>query len=319
MSYQSPPPSDQYPNQRRGPRRLTPQEAEEVYQARRSDSVGYQDSAFGRTIFDVENPLDYDPDLRRQVYSEMGASLRTQLQTQRGLPPNQRVHVERSASPNPNSPATIREARQLMNRATAQQPQYDDEDDDDWFEEDDEPDEDYDSPELYPAPARSSRRPQRQRDPYEDLEPAGPPPRATQARRLPPQQPPPRRQPRQQAPAPVRQLATRQPQRQPPADPRRDTRRAPVQPVARQTLPVRSVEPSRPDLLGPDGTIPRNPCGQPFYTRIGTGAIVVECMEERRSERPPYHIRMPHIARINDPTANGTGYFIWYYPGEEPR
>lgn len=401
------------PNPRRQAAAQEYQYVQEAYEDRRNaaaDGLGlqYDESQFGQSIFDVDNPIEHDPNLRKEVFSEMGAALRQQLLDTRGLPASERVYVERRDS-SPSAPQTIRQARQVVTQARAQHALNNDElytEDgryapvepvDEYDDGGSYPEEEYETPARYPG--RQSRpQPQRYRDRYEALEPAEEvfdeddeeesddweatyqSRRAEQAqartpasqRHYPQARPNGRRYPAEsdrsvrsptpqnprqvrdrgyspnsdrqgpnngRSPYPQQPQRTQQPDRRtitrPPVSPRpvrRDTpsesrRSSRTELQGRQPVQRRpgdrtaAVTPSLPEFLGPDGRIPRNPCGAPLYTSLGPAGehIAVECQEERRGTAPPWHVNMPHMARIADPNMNAANAcFIWYYKEEVP-
>lgn len=310
------------------------QEVQEDYEDRRaSGRVRYDESNFGASLDDLDNPIAEDPQYRRQVFSEMGNALRSQLQQTRGLPADQRVYVEKSKTT--DGPSGMADARKLRVQATRAQfsrpAPYEQED------------EYYDDDQYYDVPP-VQRRPQRPKDRYEDLEPVSfaddmeeddgddgyeplpvrRPQRQTQLRQSVPQ--PSRRPSNQRAPVrrdvydpPSRTVRRPAPRQQPAPQPARRTPPQQRQQVDRTPPQQRGVRPSRPEFLGPDGRIARNPCGFPLYTEVGGVEVTVLCQEERRTDRPHWHPNMPHIARINDERMNAANAcFIWYYPDEVP-
>lgn len=351
---------DPYRSPRTQARQRAYQEVQdEYYDSRGSGSGAYDDSLLNaRGLDDIDNPIEYDPDLRREVFSEMGNAIRASVQEVRKLPADQRTFVEpsRRNSGGRGGPSTIRQAQEEIRAAQRRaKQQYDDEfyspargrrltdDDEDYDDElgDEEDEDDYrDRP-------QSRRRSPVQRDAYEDLEPEVSSELDDEedydpyARRRPVvgQRDDRRRRTQDVRPGPRSPQRPAQ-QRSRPTDVRRPQSSAPVRrtnnpapaPRTGRTNGSRErvdqsqtgVRPSAPQFLGPDGRIARNPCGAPLYFDLPVGdeltRVAVICQEERRDNNKPYHPNMPHIARIPDARTNAqTACFIWHYEDEGPR
>lgn len=102
-------------------------------------NVGFRDADAN----ELYSPVEDDPHVRREVYEDMGMSIKRSLQQVRG---NGEVHTERRPQSNNSGPSTIREARSMMNRrratGRADPPDYDEspypENEEEYY--DDEPD-----------------------------------------------------------------------------------------------------------------------------------------------------------------------------------
>ena len=306
---------------------------------RNSQAPVYDDSMLsGRQIDVYEDPFEGDPQLRKEAYSAMGAFLRADLQATKSrgetfverrptsdTQDNSRVSL-RNSRPRPVTitPTSAKYARDYSQQLQSDPDEYDDDDQLDYEmddvedfeeEEEDEWDTGYLEQQRRPAPPTrnlprrstvpQSNQPQRRRqDRYSEDYDRRPDVRQRRADRYP------QGQSRGRLPN-YNQAA--------PSVPRREHRDQVSRSASPRTERRLVAAPTEPALLAPDGTIARNPCGDFLVIHLGGRRIRVECQEERREIQDPHHPNMPHIARINDPRANGTAYFVWNHDNQIPE
>lgn len=297
---------------------------------RNLDAPVYDDTMLGGPRIDVEeDPFGGDPNLRREAYADMGAFLKADLErarsrgeqfVERRSNSSNTLDTRSESTPRVPRPALVTPTTAKYARNTVKiEEDYDEyentyESEDGAYEDYDEDDvegeyEDvWDEPPRRQAPPRQGQyRPRegvpRDRGAYPRSEKGHSPNSYQRPGRHDVYQGYPDRhtqeQPRRRGASP------KQPPRSPAAPRRNEIQRS-------SAASNRSaVVPTQPALLASDGTIPRNPCGDFLVTHIGGMRVSIECQEERRETRDPYHPNMPHIARINDPRSNATAFFVW--------